>query len=64
MKISESEVQKMKLKGKPKCLTCGNPLSFVYDGAKGYTSMKCLRCKQEFLVNLETLEVKRITKVY
>lgn len=62
MTITEEEVQKMKLKGKPKCLACGNPLTFVYEGAKGYSRMKCLRCRQEFLVNLETLEVVKITK--
>ena len=52
----------MKLKGKPKCPCCKNPLSYVYEGATGFTSQKCHRCKQEFLVNAETLEVTQIVK--
>ena len=61
-KITRSELMNMKLKGKPKCPCCKNPLSYVYEGATGFTSQKCHRCKQEFLVNAETLEVTQIVK--
>ena len=50
---------KMKLKGKPKCPLCKNPLIFVYEGSTGYSGVKCKRCNQQFLVNTETLEVTR-----
>ena len=52
----------MKLKGKPKCPSCDNPLTFVYEGAKGMLGEKCPRCKQEFLIDTETLDVFRILK--
>ncbi len=60
--ITRSELMSMKLKGKPKCPLCNNPLTYVYEGAKGFTSQKCHRCKQEFLVDTETLEVRQIIK--
>ncbi len=49
----------LKLRGKPKCLCCGNPLIYVYEGSVGYLGVKCKRCNQEFFVNTETLEVTR-----
>lgn len=63
MMIAKSEVQKMKLKGKPKCPACGIPLTFIYEGSTGFLGEKCPRCKQEYLVNTGTLEVIKITKV-
>lgn len=60
--ISEDEVRKMKLKGKPKCTLCGIPLTFVYEGSRGYTNQKCERCRNSFLLNSETLEVLLIQK--
>ena len=60
--ITKTEVNKMKLKGKPKCPSCDNPLTFVYEGAKGMLGEKCPRCKQEFLIDTETLDVFRILK--
>jgi uncharacterized protein with PIN domain len=60
--ISRSELKNMKLKGKPRCPDCNNPLIFVYEGSKGFSGEKCQRCKNEFLVNTETLEVIRVTK--
>lgn len=61
--ISRDEVSKMALRGKPKCPICNRPLTYVYEGSKGYSGEKCQQCKQEFLVNTETLEVLQITKV-
>lgn len=58
--ISENQVRKMRLKGKPKCLCCGNPLSYVYEGSRGFTNLKCDRCRNSYLVNSETLEVMLI----
>ena len=61
--IKRSEISKMKLKGKPKCPTCGLPLTYVYEGSKGFSGEKCQRCKREYLVNTETLEVSKILKM-
>lgn len=61
--ITKEQLRKMKLKGKPKCAACGIPLTFIYEGSRGYSGEKCPRCKQEYLVNLETTEVLKITKV-
>ena len=63
MDISKSMVDRMKLKGKPKCPNCGIPLTFVYEGSTGYSGVKCQRCKNEYLINTGTLEVTRIRKV-
>ena len=60
--ISRSELKNMKLKGKPRCPDCNNPLTFVYEGSKGVSGEKCQRCKNDFLVNTETLEVIRVMK--
>lgn len=54
--ITRLEVDKMKLKGKPRCPACGNPLSFVYEGSNGFSSMKCNKCSQVSLVNTGTLK--------
>ena len=62
MTISITDVQKLKLKGKPKCPACNPPLTFIYEGSTGYSGVKCKRCGQEFLINTETLEVLRISK--
>ncbi len=53
---------KLKLKGKPRCPLCGKPLFFVYEGSQGYSSAKCERCRQPFLVNTATLEVIKAPK--
>ena len=58
--ITKSELSKMRLKGKPRCPHCKRPLTFVYEGAKGYTGEKCSKCGSEYLVNTETLEVTRV----
>ena len=60
--ITRSEVGKLRLKGKPKCPACGNPLSFVYEGSIGFSSVKCKRCSRESLINTETLDVILIEK--
>ena len=60
--IKKSDVEKLKLKGKPKCPACGNPLSFVYEGSIGYSSVKCRRCNQTSLINTDTLDVILIEK--
>jgi transposase-like protein len=61
--ITQEEVKSMKLKGKPKCPVCDNPLTFIFEGSTGFSGEKCSRCKREYLVNTETLEVIKITKV-
>ena len=58
--ITKNQVKRMKLKGKPRCPKCRNPLTFVYEGATGVIGVKCLRCNCETLVNNETLEVTLI----
>ena len=58
--ITKSELLKLRLKGKPKCPHCKRPLTFVYEGATGYTGEKCSKCGQEYLVNNETLQVIRV----
>ena len=60
--ITQEQLQDMKLKGKPKCPMCGIPLTFIYEGSTGFSSEKCPRCKQEYLVDTGTLEVIRILK--
>ncbi len=62
MTISQTDVQKMKLKGKPKCPLCRLPLTFIYEGSIGYSGVKCKRCGQEFIINTETLEVLKISR--
>ncbi len=61
--IARSEVRKMKLRGKPKCPCCDIPLTFIYEGSTGMSGEKCPRCKQEYLIDTETLEVIKILKV-
>jgi transposase-like protein len=60
--ITKAEIKKMKLKGKPKCPACNNPLSYVYEGSTGFSSVKCKRCSRESLINTETLEAILIEK--
>lgn len=60
--ISEEQVRKMRLKGKPKCPFCNIPLTYVYEGSKGYTNQKCDKCRNSFLVNTDTLEVLMIER--
>lgn len=55
--ISRQELNRIRLRGKPKCPHCKLPLMFVYEGAKGYTGVKCKRCRQSYLINTENLEV-------
>ena len=55
--ITKAEIQKMKLKGKPKCPACNNPLSYVYEGSTGFSSVN-----RESLINTETLEAILIEK--
>ena len=61
--IARNVVEQMKLKGKPRCPACGNPLSFVYEGSTGYSSMKCNKCSQVSLVNTGTLKAVLIKNV-
>lgn len=58
--ISRKKLAEMPLRGKPKCLHYKRPLTFVYEGATGYTGEKCSKCGQEYLVNTETLEVTKV----
>lgn len=58
--ITKRELSKMRLRGKPKCPHCKRPLTFVYEGATGYTGEKCSKCGQEYLVNTETLQVTMV----
>lgn len=44
-------------------IDCGIPLSFIYEGSVGFSSEKCPRCKQEYLVDTGSLEVIKILKV-
>lgn len=60
--ITRKEVDRMRIKGKPKCPSCGNPFSYIFEGSKGMTEEKCRRCKTTCLVDTETLEVIRIEK--
>ena len=55
--VSQQQVLKLRLKGKPKCPFCRIPLNFIYEGSKGLTGEKCFKCGNSFLVNMETLEV-------
>ena len=58
--ITKKELSRMPLRGKPKCPHCRRPLTYVYEGARGYTGEKCSRCGSEYLVNTETLEVTTV----
>ncbi len=60
--MTREQLSNFKLKGKPKCPHCHIPLSFVYEGSTGYSGEKCPRCKNEYLINTETLEVVEILK--
>lgn len=60
--ITKIELSKLRLRGKPKCPHCNRPLTYVYEGAKGFTGEKCSKCGQEYLVNIETLEVTKIQR--
>ncbi len=54
--VTRMEVMRLRLRGKVKCPHCRQVLSLIYEGASGYTGEKCKRCRQEYLVNMETLE--------
>lgn len=58
--ITKKEVSQLRLKGKPKCQCCNNPLSYVYEGSEGLIGEKCSRCGESFVVNTKTLEVFKI----
>ena len=60
--ITKQQLRQFKLKGKPKCPHCHIPLTFVYEGSIGYSGEKCPRCRNEFLVDTETLDVIEILK--
>ena len=56
--ISIEKVNQMKLRGKPKCPICNNPLAFIYDDMiKGHFNQKCGRCGRKSLVDVETMSV-------
>ncbi len=61
--ISEDEVRKLQLKGKPQCPFCRKPLNYLYEGAHGPISEKCGSCGNRFLIDAETLEVVWIQQV-
>lgn len=58
--ITKNDVSQLRLKGKPRCLCCNTPLTFVYQGNIGIIGEKCRKCGQSFLVDTETLEVLKI----
>ena len=60
--VTRKELATLQLRGKPKCVCCGRPLTFIYEGATGFTGEKCSRCGQAYLVNTETLEVRRVMR--
>lgn len=49
--------EKLSRRAKPRCTCCGRPLIFVYADAVGHISVKCNKCGNTFIVNLETLDV-------
>lgn len=57
-RISKTDLQRMKLKGKPKCPYCQKPLTFIYDDIeKGHLSQKCGNCGKSSVVDTATMEV-------
>ena len=56
--ISPTELNRMKIKGKPRCPYCRKPLTFIYeDVPRGHLNQKCGNCGKPSIVNAETLEV-------
>ena len=59
--IYKSQLLGMKLRAKPKCPLCNNPLTFIYDDVqKGHINEKCDKCKNRFLIDLQTLQIYQI----
>ena len=60
--ITQAEANRIRLKGKPKCPYCRKPLTYVYEDSKGHTGEKCRYCNNQFVINMETLEVFQISR--
>ncbi|MBR1709716.1 MAG: hypothetical protein IJ719_12955 [Clostridia bacterium] len=49
--------EKLKIKWKPKCPCCGQPLVHVFEGATGVCGVKCKKCGHRFLIDNTTMKV-------
>ena len=57
------EYRQLRIKGKPPCPYCKNPLSHIYDDMlTGHISMKCKKCGQPSVVDVKTMKALMIPK--
>jgi transposase-like protein len=55
----DTKLSNLKIKGKPVCPYCGNPLNYVFDDViGGHTSEKCKKCNKVSIVDLASLVVE------
>lgn len=58
--ITKKQLFHFKLKDKVRCPACGNLLTNIYEDAHGLFTVKCLRCKNEVLVDADNMTVHLI----
>ena len=57
-RISTGKLNRMKVKGKPRCPFCNRTLSFIYeDVPHGHLNQKCWKCGKTSVVDLQTMDV-------
>ena len=57
-KISTRKLNRMKVKGKPKCPFCNRTLAFIYeDVPHGHLNQKCWKCGKTSVVDVQTMDV-------
>lgn len=62
MTVTREQIRNHKVGWKPLCPCCDNPLTFIYEGASGLISVKCLKCKHTTLIDIDSKEVFKMVK--
>lgn len=61
--MSVEEYRQLRVRGKPLCPFCKNPLSHIYDDMlSGHISLKCKRCGKPSMVDVKTMEALMLPK--
>lgn len=58
--VRKSQIQRMKLKGKPACPYCNKPLTFGYEDLSGHANQKCPNCGRNSFVDFNQMVAYKI----
>lgn len=58
--VLKSQIQGMKLKGKPACPYCNKPLTFGYEDLRGHANQKCPNCGRNSFVDFNQMVAYKI----